>query len=158
MLYSYLAHGVGCSETQGAFRALTRGYSHWVSGRLVQLEVQTLHPLYCHIRATLTPSMKPRSYHVYVLLMREGLVGTIQAATCECAAGYDNIVIGDICSSAIICIHFIDRKLASCTHVSAVLHALVAMTSTGQIHPPDNLSAIPDDEEEATSVTSHLCQ
>ena len=86
------------------------------------------------------------------------MVGTIQAATCECAAGYDNIVIGDICSSAIIFIHFIDRKSASCTHVSAVLHALVAMTSTGQIHPPDNLSAIPDDEEEATSVTSHLCQ
>ena len=39
-----------------------------------------------------------------------------------------------------------------------MLHALVALTSTGQIHPPDNLSAIPDDEEEATSVTSHLCQ
>ena len=39
-----------------------------------------------------------------------------------------------------------------------MLHALVAMTSTGQIHPPDNVSAIPDDEEEATSVTSHLCQ
>lgn len=83
----YLEHGVGCSETQRAFRALTRGYNHWASGRLVQLEVQTLHPLYCHIRATLTPSMKPGSYHVYVLLIREGMVGTIQTETCECAAG-----------------------------------------------------------------------
>lgn len=90
-LYSYLAHGVGCSETQGAFRALTRGYNHWASGRLCQLQVHILHPQYCHIRATLTPSMKSGRYEVYILLVREGLVNTIQGATCECAAGYANI-------------------------------------------------------------------
>ena len=50
------------------------------------------------------------------------------------------------------------RKSASCTHVSAVLHALVAMTSTGQIHPPDNSGTILPDDEEETSVTSNLCQ
>ena len=84
-LYSYLAHGVGYSETQGAFRALTRGYNQ------CQLQVHILHPQYCHIRATLTPSMKSGRYEVYILLVREGLVNTIQGATCECAAGYANI-------------------------------------------------------------------
>ena len=34
----------------------------------------------------------------------------------------------------------------------ALLHALVAMTSTGHIQPPDNAGATVDDEEETTSV------
>ena len=86
-LYNYLACGVGRSKAQGAFRALTRGYNHWASGRLAQLQVNALHPEFCHIRGTCTPSMKPGSYQVYVLLSRDGDVAGISAATCQCAAG-----------------------------------------------------------------------
>ena len=86
-LYMYLACGVGCPERQGAFRVLTRGYNYWASGRLDQLQVNTAHPCYCHIRGTTTPSMKPGSYHVYLLLRREGEVASIETATSECAAG-----------------------------------------------------------------------
>lgn len=85
-LYSYLACGVG-SQPKGAFRALTRGYNYWASGHLDQLQVHTMHPQYCHVRGTTTPSMKPGSYHVHILLGRKGQVCTIETATCECAAG-----------------------------------------------------------------------
>ena len=33
-LYTYLACGTGRTPMQGAFRALTRGFNHWASGRL----------------------------------------------------------------------------------------------------------------------------
>ena len=72
---------------QGAFRALTRGYNHWASGRMDKLEVNTMHPYYCHVRAVLIPSMKPGSYKVYLLLLQEGEMASVQTATCECAAG-----------------------------------------------------------------------
>lgn len=42
-----------------AFRALQRGFNHWSSGRLDHLEVQYKHPVYCHVRCQMTPSMKP---------------------------------------------------------------------------------------------------
>ena len=71
----------------GAFRALTRGYNHWASGRLEQVQVNTMHPSYCHIRCTCTPSMKPGRYRVYLLLGHEDVVNNIETATCECAAG-----------------------------------------------------------------------
>ena len=86
-LYTYLACGVKRSEVQGAFRALTRGYNHWASGRLDQLEVNMMHPQYCHVRGMCTPSMKPGTYHVYLLLARDGELANIETATCECAAG-----------------------------------------------------------------------
>lgn len=69
--YTYLACGVGRSEVQGAFRALTRGYNHWASGRLDQLQVDTMHPEYCHDCGTCTPSIKPGIYRVYLLLRKE---------------------------------------------------------------------------------------
>ena len=43
--------------------------------------------LYCHIHAMLTPSIKPGSYKVLLLLQREGNVESVHSATCECAAG-----------------------------------------------------------------------
>ena len=67
-LYTYLACGVGCPERQGAFRAWTRGYNHWAFGRLDQLQVNAAQPCYCHTRGTTTPSTKPGSYHVDLLL------------------------------------------------------------------------------------------
>ena len=86
-LYTYLACGTGRTPMQGAFRALTRGFNHWASGRLHQVQVNSLHPQFCHVRATCTPSTKPGNYHVYLLLARDGMVATVQTATCECAAG-----------------------------------------------------------------------
>ena len=86
-LYTYLACGTSHSPTQGAFRALTRGFNHWESGCLSQVQVNTSHPEFCHIHATCTPSMKLGSYHVYLMLAKDGLVATIHTATCECAAG-----------------------------------------------------------------------
>ena len=57
LLYTYLACGVNQSEMHGAFRALTRGYNCWASGRIDQVEINTMHPTYCHVRCTCAPSM-----------------------------------------------------------------------------------------------------
>ena len=87
-MYTYLAEGAGRSGNGGAFRALQRGYIQWSSGRLACLEVNVRHPLYCHVRCKMTPSMKQGQYNVYLLLSNDGgLASTIQVATCECAAG-----------------------------------------------------------------------
>ena len=73
LLYTYLAEGTGNqSAGHGAFRALQRGYNHWASGRRNHLEVNYKHPLFCHVRCSMTPSMKPGVYHVYILLAVEG--------------------------------------------------------------------------------------
>lgn len=89
LVYTYLAGGVGHdhSESQGAFRALTRGYTHWASGRLSVLEIHTQHPEYCHVRSNMKPSMKTGIYTVYMLLSKNGGVTSVVSATCECAAG-----------------------------------------------------------------------
>lgn len=87
LVYSYLAGHVGKSGEQGAFRALARGYVHWASGRLEQLEVNVQHPEYCHIRCTMKASMKANVYKVYMLLGRVGEFASIMSAKCECAAG-----------------------------------------------------------------------
>ena len=89
MVYAYLAEGVGQSTAaDGAFRALSRGYTHCASGRLDKLEVNTNHRKYCHVRSIMKPSMKQGAYHVYILLeLTEGKIASICTATCECAAG-----------------------------------------------------------------------
>ena len=68
LVYTYLAGHVGRSSDQGAFRALTRGYAHWASGKLDNLEINTNNPKYCHIRAIMKPSMNTGLYNVYLLL------------------------------------------------------------------------------------------
>ena len=86
-MYSYLAEGVGRYEREGAFRALSRGYTHWASGRMEELEINTCNPSFCHVRCYMKPSMKSGKYRVYVLLGRDSVFATIATATCECAAG-----------------------------------------------------------------------
>ena len=44
LVYTYLAGNVGQAGDEGAFRALARGYTHWASGRLQQLQVNTNNP------------------------------------------------------------------------------------------------------------------
>ena len=36
----------------------------------------------------MTPSMKQGLYNVYILFRNQGGLGSIEMATCECAAGY----------------------------------------------------------------------
>ena len=86
-MYTYLGCVTGRSQTERIFRALTRGFNHWESGRLSQIQVNSSHPEFCHVHATCVPSMKQGTYHVYLLLARDGAVGTICTATCEFAAG-----------------------------------------------------------------------
>ena len=50
--------------------------------------------------------------------------------------------------------HSFCSKSASCTHVSALLHALASLTATHQQHDSPALS----DDEEAFPITSFLCQ
>ena len=88
LVYTYLVGHVGRTGDQGAFRVLARGYTHWSSGRLEEIDVNTNHSEYCHVRCTMTPSMKSIPYHIYLLLGRDGELATICSATCECAAGY----------------------------------------------------------------------
>lgn len=85
-VYTYLSLGVGRSVTEGAFRALTRGYTHWASGRMDYMEVNTRNPKYCHIRSNMRPSMKPGLYKVYILLQKKNEITSVEVATCECAA------------------------------------------------------------------------
>jgi hypothetical protein len=88
LLYTYLANYIGKRDRGNAFRSLQRGYTHWASGRLKKLDIHVLHPLYCHVRCHMTPSMKQGKYLVYILLGHSGMMATIERATCECAAGY----------------------------------------------------------------------
>jgi len=86
-VYTYLAEGVGHTASRGAFCALTRGFTHWCSGRMDHVEVNLHHPEFCHVRCTMIPSMKPGSYRAYILLHKVGNFGSVSNATCECAAG-----------------------------------------------------------------------
>ena len=87
-VYTYLAQGVGHhSGDERAFCVLSRGSAHWASGRIEQIEVNTRSPHYCHVRCTMMPSMKQGTYHVYMLLGRDGELATIERASCDCAAG-----------------------------------------------------------------------
>lgn len=79
---------MGRTGEEGAFRALARGFTHWASGRLEQMEVNIEHPEYCHVRCYMRASMKDDIYKVYILLGRCGNFATVLTATCECAAGY----------------------------------------------------------------------
>jgi len=87
-LYAYLAEGVGNVSGKGAFRALTRGYIHWASGRLHKLEANTCNPTLCFIRCQMRPSVKCGFYTVKMILVKDpNNVAVIKQATCECAAG-----------------------------------------------------------------------
>ena len=82
MVYTYLAGHVGRVGEQGAFRALARGYTHWVSSVR-----SSNNPNHCHVWVAIKPSMKDGLYRVYVLIGCDGDVAVICCATCECVAG-----------------------------------------------------------------------
>ena len=86
-MYTYLASGAGRTQSEGTFRALSRGFVHWASGRIESLEVNVHNPLYVHVRSSMKPSMKQGSYRVWILLHRDDDLATVTSATCECAAG-----------------------------------------------------------------------
>ena len=82
-LYSYLA-GVGWCKGEGAFSALSRGYTYWSSGQMEELGINTHNPYSCHVRCLMKQSMK----RVYILLTRDGKFAAIAKAKCHGAAGY----------------------------------------------------------------------
>lgn len=87
-LYQHLSTGVGQERESKTFRALYRGYNHWASGRVDKIEVNTQNLDYCFVLCVVTPSMKPGSYKVCLLLSHgpDGY-GGIKKASCQCAAG-----------------------------------------------------------------------
>ena len=87
MIYTYLSTRAARECGEDTFRALSHGYTHWVSGRIDRVEVNDNSPEFCHIRSNTKPLMKPGTYNVWVLLGRMGSFATVQCATCECAAG-----------------------------------------------------------------------
>ena len=121
-MYTYLAGHVGHTGEQGAFRALTRGYTHWASGRLQEMEVNTTHPAYCHVRCMMKPLMKVGLYHVYLLLGREGELATICSATCECSAGYISSVLLCVWMCMPVCVH-----VRACVCARASLHMCICV-------------------------------
>lgn len=90
-LYTYLAEGFGNVLGKRAFRALTRGYVHYASGRVKNIEVQNKSMSYTFVRSSMIPSMKPRQYKVQLMLKKEYVqqecVGKVVQASCDCAAG-----------------------------------------------------------------------
>ena len=75
-LYNYLAEGVGVTPGKGtlqAFRALSRGYNHWASGRIEEIKANLHNPYYSHVRCLIKPSMKSGIYRVYLLISNENL-------------------------------------------------------------------------------------
>ena len=83
----YLAEGIGHSVTCGALCALMTGFTHWSSGRMNHMKVNQHHPEFCHVKCTMTSSTKQGSYQVYILLHKDGNLGSVVPTTCECAAG-----------------------------------------------------------------------
>ena len=173
LLYTYLAGHVGRDGCEGAFRALSRGYTHWASGRLEELRVNTNHPEYCHVQCSMKPSMRAGVYSVYILLGREGSLAKICSATCECAAGYVMYLFltSHVFFSPSLCLSlppflsllalglFSYRKSASCTHVSAILHALCALAPAAfQVQPNHSAANIDEGDDDSVPVTSLLCQ
>ena len=139
-----------------AFRSLQRGFIHWSSGRLSKLEINYCHPQFCHVQCHMTPSMKQGVYKVYMLLGCVSDFATILSATCECAAGLVMMTfIMFLLSILLTC-----RKSASCTHVSALLHCLAALTSSlTNCHIDTSIQDCSDDDSETVlPITSFLCQ
>ena len=148
VLYSYFGNFTGDSN---AFRALQHGFTHWSSGQLKKLDVHFLHPLYCHIRCQMTPSMKQGNYNVYILLGCTGEMAVIERASCECAAGYVFV----ICITITLFYH---SKSASCTHISALLHAVSSLTAHRIGSTQSVIAVNSHHEDEALPITSYFCQ
>ena len=60
----------------------------WASGRLDEINVNIKNPMFCHVRASIKPSMKAGAYRVYLLLQSDEGLASIISATCQCAVGY----------------------------------------------------------------------
>ena len=113
--------GVGRSKAaEWALRALSRGFTHWASGRLEHLEININNPSYCHVRSNMKPSVKQGSYDVYLLLERtKEDMGSIRAATWQCTAGYVCYMYLSYTFKTLLFISLITRrKSAPCTHIS----------------------------------------
>ncbi len=79
LLYNYLAGNIGRKDgSEGAFRALSRGYTVWASGRVDKIDVNSSNPLFCHVRCVVKASMKAARYNVCILLKSKDKVTSIE--------------------------------------------------------------------------------
>ena len=83
VVYSYLASSVGRCAEEGAFRALSRGFIHWQFGRIDKLEINIQHPLFCHVRLQMKPSIRQGTYHVNLLLGRNNGYAPVLSANVQ---------------------------------------------------------------------------
>ena len=67
-VYTYLASGAGCAQSEGTFHALTHGFTYWASVSIDSFEVKIHNLLDVHTRSWMKSSMKQGSYHVCMLL------------------------------------------------------------------------------------------
>ena len=130
LVYTYLAGHVGRDGNEGTFRALIRGYTHWASGRMEELQVITNNPDFCHVHEAIhegryipcVPSPGTR---------RESCQNLFSyMSVCSWVFVLDSFHLPVSWMFTVLNVLSDSRKSASCTHVSAVLHALSALTPT----------------------------
>ena len=143
-MYQYL-----CGEKQSAtFRALYRGYNHWASGRVEKIEVNINDPSYCFVRCVVIPLMK-NWYLQSNYFTKEGFRRVWR----------NKISLLSMCcwvsTMAFIIIIYFYSLSATCVHVSAILHALVSITSSLQPNP-SSVVKVENDADAVVSPTSLL--
>ena len=89
LVYTYLSQQTSHDNGESTFRALTRGFTHWKSGRIHTISISVQHPVYCHVQSTMKPLMKSGSYQVWIMLQCDDLgYASVKCASCQCATGY----------------------------------------------------------------------
>ena len=89
--------------------------------------MNTQNPNFCHVRCMMKPSMKSGIYKVYILLNKTVLLQILNQHLVNVLLS--KLIISK-CLQIFILRIFLHRKSATCTHVSALLHGLVAMSPT----------------------------
>ena len=146
-MYQYL-----CGEKQSAtFRALYRGYNHWASGRVEKIEVNINDPSYCFVRCVVIPLMK-NWYLQSNYFTKEGFrrVWRNKISLLSMCCWVSTMAF----KYYIIIIYFYSLS-ATCVHVSAILHALVSITSSLQPNP-SSVVKVENDADAVVSPTSLL--
>ena len=91
-----LSQGCERISCHGAFLALNRGYIHWSSGRLGQIEINLKNPSFCHAQMCCNSTNENREVQrLSTTRETRRAIATVKKATCECAAGY------------VLCLHYL---------------------------------------------------
>ena len=85
-MYRYFSNEGADDDGNKTLCTLYRGYNHWESTRVDKIEVNGQNHYFCFVRCVVTPSMKPASYKVNLVLSCENGYERIKIASCQCAA------------------------------------------------------------------------